>query len=84
MDEEKQKLQTTKSYIYISALLLGALIMFTFAKNILGVKLVLLGIITLKAYGFLIRETAYEFWSCLVYAGILVYVIINYGGLGWS
>ena len=78
MDETENKVHSVRSYIYLSALLLGALIMFVLAQNILAVKLVLMGIICLKAYGFLIKEIKYEFWSCLLYMGVLAYFLVNH------
>jgi len=73
-----EEVRSIRLHIYMSAILLGAFIMFVCTQNILGVKLVLMGIICLKAYGFLFRDIKYEFWSCLIYMGFLIYFLFNY------
>jgi hypothetical protein len=78
--EEKmeEKVTNTRQYYYLSVILFAALVIFVLTQNILAVKLVLMGTICLKAYGFLIKEVKYEFYSCLLYMGLLVYFLLSY------
>ena len=75
MDEQ---VTSTRHYYYLSVVLFAALIIFLLAQNMLAVKLVLMGTICTKAYGFLFREIKYEFYSCLLYMALLVYFLSSY------
>jgi len=73
MDE--QEVASTRHYYYLSVVLFAALVIFLLTQNMLAVKLVLMGTICTKAYGFLFREIKYEFYSCILYMALLVYFL---------
>ena len=78
--EEKmeEKVTNTRQYYYLSVILFAALVIFVLTQNIFAVKLVLMGTICLKAYGFLMKEIQYEFYSCLLYMALLTYFLVSY------
>jgi len=78
--EEKmeEKITHTRQYYYMSIILFAALVIFILTQNIFAVKLVLMGTICLKAYGFLMKEIQYEFYSCLLYMALLTYFLVSY------
>jgi len=76
MDE--QEVASTRHYYYLSVVLFAALVIFLLTQNMLAVKLVLMGTICTKAYGFLFREIKYEFYSCILYMALLVYFLNSY------
>jgi len=73
----EKRISTTRHYYYLSVLLFAALIIFLLTQNVLAIKLVLMATICLKAYGFLIREIKYEFYSCVLYMGLLTYFLVS-------
>jgi hypothetical protein len=76
MDE--QEVASTRHYYYLSVVLFAALVIFLLTQNMFAVKLVLMGTICTKAYGFLFREIKYEFYSCILYMALLVYFLNSY------
>jgi len=78
--EEKmeEKVTNTRQYYYLSVILFASLVIFILTQNMLAVKLVLMGTICLKAYGFLIKHIQYEFYSCILYMGLLTYFALSY------
>ncbi len=80
MGEEiaRKDVRAARPYYYLSVILFAALVIFVITQNIFAVKLVLMGTICTKAYGFLFREIKYEFYSCLLYMALLMYFIMSY------
>tara|TARA_R110000824_G_scaffold58132_5_gene157494 strand:+ start:5316 stop:5546 length:231 start_codon:yes stop_codon:yes gene_type:complete len=76
MGEETQE-TGARQYYYLSVILFSALIIFVLVQNIFAVKLVLMGTVCLKAYGFLVKQIGYEFYSCLLYMALLVYFLLT-------
>ena len=78
--EEKmeEKVTNTRQYYYLSVILFAALVVFILTQNIFAVKLVLMGTICLKAYGFLMKQIQYEFYSCLLHMALLTYFLVSY------
>jgi hypothetical protein len=75
MDEQQVQTRNMRQYYYLSIILFAALIIFLLTQNFFAVKLVLMGTICVKAYGFLVKEIQYEFYSCILYMGLLVYFL---------
>jgi len=75
--EKKESSDNTRQYYYVSVILFAALVVFLVTQNLMAIKLVLMTTICVKAYGFLIRQIQYEFYSCLLYMGLLTYFLVS-------
>jgi len=75
MDKEEEGKRSMRQYHYVTVILFASLLVFLIAQNILAVKLVLMGTVCVKAYGFIYKEIKYEFYSCIIYMMLLAYLL---------
>jgi len=76
--DEPEKTRNIRQYHYVTVIMFASLMVFLLTQNILAVKLSLMGIIVVKAYGFLYKDILYEFYSCLLYMAVLLYFLYSY------
>jgi len=75
--DESGKTRNIRQYHYVTVILFASLVVFMLTQNMLAVKLSLMGMVCVKAYGFLYKEIAYEFYSCIIYMTILLYFLYS-------